>query len=97
MIMTMNVTCNNIKDVTDISKIIFLIILLYIYLYIFSFHVDHTEIMFASILSESRMQWINTENHWPGSGLIQELVQKCVNCKNAVEQWKTQINHDTKY
>lgn len=35
MIMTMNVTCNNLKDVTDISKIIFLIILLYIYLYIF--------------------------------------------------------------
>lgn len=37
MIMTMNVTCNNLKDVTDISKIIFLIILLYIYLYIFFF------------------------------------------------------------
>lgn len=48
MIMTMNVTCNNLKDVTDISKIIFLIILLYIYLYFFfSFHVDHTEMMFC--------------------------------------------------
>lgn len=48
MIMTMNVTCNNLKDVTDISKIFFFnYSALYLSVYFFSFHVDHTEMMFC--------------------------------------------------